>query len=120
MIGKRDDRRKEDAVKKAELEAKKKKEEAVREVYVAVSGSTTDAVLANMLLLQTPDAVLHVFPAQHSFGSCEYTFSEISGGRHANLDVSIALPGPRGMSGHGSSTISSSDWVRIPTSSRGQ
>jgi U3 small nucleolar RNA-associated protein 24 len=37
MIGRRDDRRKEEAVKKAELELKKKKEEAVREVYVAVS-----------------------------------------------------------------------------------
>lgn len=36
MIGKRDDRRKEDAVKKAELELKKKKEEAVREVYVVM------------------------------------------------------------------------------------
>ncbi|KAH6627003.1 Fcf1-domain-containing protein [Chaetomium sp. MPI-SDFR-AT-0129] len=32
MIGKRDDRRKDDAVKKAEMELKKKKEEAVREV----------------------------------------------------------------------------------------
>ena len=36
MIGKRDDRRKEDAVKKAELELKKKKEEAVREVCVVM------------------------------------------------------------------------------------
>ncbi len=35
MIGRNDDRRKEDAVKKAELELKKKKEEAVREVCVA-------------------------------------------------------------------------------------
>lgn len=35
MIGKRDDRRKDDAVKKAEMELKKKKEEAVREVCVA-------------------------------------------------------------------------------------
>ena len=37
MIGRNDDRRKEDAVKKAELELKKKKEEVVREVCVAVS-----------------------------------------------------------------------------------
>ncbi len=37
MIGRNDDRRKEDAVKKAELELKKKKEEAVREVCVALS-----------------------------------------------------------------------------------
>jgi hypothetical protein len=36
MIGKRDDRRKEDAVKKAELELKKKKEEAIREVCVTM------------------------------------------------------------------------------------
>ncbi len=37
MIGRNDDRRKEDAVKKAELELKKKKEEVVREVCVVVS-----------------------------------------------------------------------------------
>ncbi|KAK4245845.1 Fcf1-domain-containing protein [Corynascus novoguineensis] len=37
MIGKRDDRRKEEAVKKAELEKKKKEKEAVREVYAAIS-----------------------------------------------------------------------------------
>lgn len=36
MIGRNDDRRKEDAVKKAELELKKKKEQAVREVCVVV------------------------------------------------------------------------------------
>jgi len=34
MIGKRDERRKTDAVKKAELEAKQKKEELIREVSV--------------------------------------------------------------------------------------
>lgn len=34
MIGRRDERRKEEAVKKAEMELKKKEKEAVREVYV--------------------------------------------------------------------------------------
>lgn len=34
MIGKNDDRRKEDAVKKAEMELKKKEKEAIREVCV--------------------------------------------------------------------------------------
>jgi U3 small nucleolar RNA-associated protein 24 len=43
MIGKRDDRRKEDAVKKAELELKKKKEEAVREVCVVMPSLTLNA-----------------------------------------------------------------------------
>jgi hypothetical protein len=51
MIGRKDDRRKEDAVKKAELELKKKKEEAVREVCVAVSSPSravdVDAALAH-------------------------------------------------------------------------
>jgi hypothetical protein len=80
MIGRNDDRRKEDAVKKAELELKKKKEEAVREVCVAVpsSCSTVNIPLADTML-QTPDAVVHVLPAQHSLGSCEYIFLGLMG-----------------------------------------
>jgi hypothetical protein len=42
MIGRNDDRRKEEAVKKAELELKKKKEQAVREVCVTVPGSCSN------------------------------------------------------------------------------
>lgn len=63
MIGKRDDRRKEDAVKKAELELKKKKEEAVREVCVVMLPSTIMARVLVADMLQTPDAVVHVLPA---------------------------------------------------------
>ena len=119
MIGKRDDRRKEDAVKKAELELKKKKEEAVREVCVATSWPTADDVPADMFS-QTADAVIHVLPAQHGFGSCEYTVSKISGERDANHDISIALPSPRGMSVRVQAQSHYLTGVRIPTSSQGQ
>ena len=77
MIGKRDDRRKEEAVKKAELEKKKKEKEAVREVYAAVS-----LLLARLYasfadhVPQTSDAILHVLPAQHCSGSCKYLVAD--------------------------------------------
>jgi hypothetical protein len=71
MIGRKDDRRKEDAEKKAELELKKKKEEAVREVCVAKTRPPVGVVPADVPL-QAPDAVVHVLPAQYRLGSCEY------------------------------------------------
>jgi GTP:adenosylcobinamide-phosphate guanylyltransferase len=76
MIGRKDDRRKEDAEKKAELELKKKKEEAVREVCVAKTRPPVGVVPADMPL-QAPDAIVHVLPAQYRLSSCEYALMSL-------------------------------------------
>ena len=48
MIGRRDERRKEEAVKKAEMELKKKEKEAVREVYVLSSETPATAPVLSL------------------------------------------------------------------------
>lgn len=55
-----------------------------RSVCVSVSRLTLYAVLL-LTMLQPPDAVIHVLPAQHSLGSCAYMFLEFVARRYADL-----------------------------------
>lgn len=102
MIGKRDDRRKDEATKKAELELKKKKEELVREVCVfsyLSAAPTTFPLTDRAAMLQTSDAILHVLPTQRSTGPGEYISVDSLHARNVLLiTAQTALPSSSGMS----------------------